>query len=68
MIEIRTITGGSTDKEILDNMSNRVSYLRKLIFKDIIKDSDLKDAPLIRITQLHLSELEQEIELLKNRS
>lgn len=67
MIEIRSITENSTDKEILDNMSNRVVDLKRLLFKDIIKDSDLKDAPLIRITQLHLSELEREIELLKNR-
>ena len=67
MIENRTIMGSSTDKEILDDMSNRVTDLKRLIFGDIIKDSDLKDAPLIRITQLHLSELEREIKLLKNR-
>ncbi len=61
------INRGSTNKEILDNMSNRVTDLKRLIFKYIIKDPDLKDAPLIRITQLHFSELEREIELLKNR-
>lgn len=67
MIESRTITGGSIDKEILNNMSDCVTDLKQLIFRDIIKDSDLKDAPLIRIMQLHLSELEREIEFLKNR-
>jgi hypothetical protein len=67
MIEIKTITGGNADKETLDHMLNRVAVLKSLIFKYMIEDSDLKDAPLIRMIQLHLGGLEREIELCKDR-
>ena len=68
MVTIRTITKSDSDKEVLENMSNRVYDLNRLIFEGIIKDTKLEDAALVRVIQVHLEELNSEIEILKSRA
>ncbi len=67
MVTIRTITKSDSDKEVLENMSNRVYDLNRLIFEGIVKDTKLEDAALVRVIQVHLEELNSEIEILKSR-
>jgi hypothetical protein len=68
MVTIRTITKSDSDKEVLENMSNRVYDLNRLIFEGIVKDTKLEDAALVRVIQVHLEELNSEIEILKSRA
>ena len=67
MIEIKTITEESTEKQILDNIENRVFDLKRQIFKVVETGYELKKAPAIRIIQIEFEELEKAIEILKKK-
>lgn len=67
MIEIKTITEESTEKQILDNIENRVFDLKRQIFKVAETGDELKKAPAIRIIQIEFEELEKAIEILKKK-
>lgn len=67
MIEIKTITEKSTEKQILDSIENRVFDLKRQIFKVAETGCELKKAPVIRMIQIQFEELEKEIGMLKKK-
>lgn len=67
MIEIKTITEESTEKQILDNIENRVFDLKRQIFKVAETGYELKRVPAIRIIQIEFEELEKAINMLKKK-
>ena len=67
MIEIKTITEKSTEKQILDSIENRVFDLKRQVFKAVDTGYELKKAPAIRMIQIEFEELEKEIRMLKKK-
>lgn len=67
MIEIKTVTEESTEKQILDCIENRIFDLKRQIFKVSETGHELKNAPAIRMIQIEFEELEKEIGMLKKR-